>query len=396
MKILFYVGTQFLYSAGGAERVCCNLLNEMVCRGHQAVLVCNDLIRDKPFFSLDSEIRLYGLGKPKDQNYFMRLKNRLSRLSVMMLHKISHAREYTEIFPAYLKLQEIIDAEKPDFVLCLYYKSFYTLAKYGKFDIPLVLTHHSNPQNLKYRIGRQKKNLIDMCDAIHLLMPSYREEAAQWTTAPITTIANAIPAAPEEYFVNHLREKPTYNIVCISRLHKDKQLELLIDAFALLAPNYPHWNLLCYGDDKSPKYGNQILRQIERLGLRDRAFLPGRTPSPYKALSQGDIFAFPTKREGFPLALCEAMSVKLPSVGLKTTTGVNELLVDGYNGFLADASPEDFAAKLKILMDDPALRMKMGNNGLESMKKYAPQNIWNQWEDFLMNIAYHDLKKAAS
>ena len=387
MKILIYIGARFLYSAGGAERICCNLANEMVHRGYQVSLVCHDVISDKPFYSLDQRIKLHGLGSPGKLGFFSGVMAKILRLSLLLLHKISQIRERVEIYPDYLKMQKIIEAEKPDVVLCVYYKSFYTLAKYGKWEMPLVLTHHSNPDNLKYRIGRQKKNLINECDVIHVLLPSYREALAQWTTAPTVAIPNAIEPAPEQYFVDHYREKQTYQIISMSRLHKDKQLELLIKSFALLAADYPHWNLVCYGDDKCPKYRLKLLHLIDQMKLRDRIFLPGRIESPYDVLSQGDIFAFPTGREGFPLALCEAMSVKLPAVGLKKTTGVNELIIDGLNGFLADATPEGFAMKLKSLMDDPALRMKMGNAGLETMKKYTPGKIWGQWEKFLMDTA---------
>ena len=112
----------------------------------------------------------------------------------------------------------------------------------------------------------------------------------------------------------------------------------------------------------------------------------GTTDKPFDVLRKSDIFAFPTVYEGFGLALAEAMSVGLPCVGLKTTSAVNELIVDGINGFLTDSTPEDFAAKLKILMDDQNLRAKMGKAGHEMMKQYAPSKIWGQWESLITEV----------
>lgn len=383
MKILIYVAAKFLYTAGGAEKVCCQLANEMVHRGHQASVVCHDMLSGEPFYPFDSKIKIYGLGQPQETGTWNIAKAKLSRLIYQCLHYVSNARERKEIYPFYLKAHEIIDSEKPDIILCLYYKSLYTLVRYGKADVPHLLSHHSDSNNLKYRVRRQKKNLLNDCDAIHLLLPGFKNAVTPLTNTKITTIPNAIASASPEYFVDHFQKKKSYSIVTLSRLHKDKQIELLIKAFSLLAKDYPQWNVICYGDDGPSKYKKLLLRLIKSKELHNMVFLSGRTENPQEKLSQASIFAFPSKREGFGLVVGEAMSVKLPCVGLKTTTGVNELIIDNENGFLADANPHDFAEKLKRLMDSPELRARMGEAGLASMERYSPNDIWDQWENLL-------------
>ena len=92
-----------------------------------------------------------------------------------------------------------------------------------------------------------------------------------------------------------------------------------------------------------------------------------------------------------PLALIEAMAAGLPAVGYKSCPSVNELIIDGYNGFLCEDGINDFAEKLQILMSDLELRKKMGNNARETMKKFAPEKIWNQWE-LLINKVIKEYK----
>lgn len=383
MKILIYVAAKFLYTAGGAEKVCCNLANEMVRRGHHVSVICHDILSDAPFYSFDSSIEIYGLGQPEGNGMWNIAKAKVTRLIYQLLHCVSDAREQKEIHPFYLKAREIIDDKNPDIVLCLYYKSLYVLARYGKSDVPHLLSHHSNSENLKYRINRQKRNMLDHCDAIHLLMPSTKNAIEPMTNAEITAIPNPIEQISTKYFVDHFQKKHTYQIVTLSRLHRDKQIELLIEAFSLLADNYPQWNLICYGDDGPLKYKKMLVQMIRSKKLENRVFLPGRTTSPMDILSKADIFAFPSKREGFGLAICEAMSVKLPCVGLKTTTGVNELITDDVNGLLADSNPRDFACKIKRLMDSPTLRTDMGDAGLRSLRRFTPKEIFDQWENLL-------------
>lgn len=86
------------------------------------------------------------------------------------------------------------------------------------------------------------------------------------------------------------------------------------------------------------------------------------------------------------------MAAGLPAIGYKSCPAVNELIIDGYNGFLCEDGIDDFAEKLKILMKDAELRKKMGQNARESMKQFAPKKIWDEWED-LINKVVEERKK---
>ena len=54
---------------------------------------------------------------------------------------------------------------------------------------------------------------------------------------------------------------------------------------------------------------------------------------------------------------------------------------------LSDDGADALAQKLKQLMADRELRIRMGKNTHEEMMKYAPEKIWNQWEQLLKNIS---------
>ena len=95
-----------------------------------------------------------------------------------------------------------------------------------------------------------------------------------------------------------------------------------------------------------------------------------------------DIQGFPSASEGFSLAIADAMAMGIPHIGFSNAHSVNELIVDGHNGFLAD-DLDEFAEKLKTLMSDKELRVKMGENARNDMKEYAPENIISQWNELL-------------
>ena len=125
---------------------------------------------------------------------------------------------------------------------------------------------------------------------------------------------------------------------------------------------------------------------VERECLTNKISFTGPVKNVNQHLFHADIFAFPSSTEGFGLALTEAMAVGLPAIGYRSCSSVNELIIDGYNGFLCDDGIDDFAEKLKILIDDAELRKKMGQNARKLMKKYAPEKIWNQWEALINKV----------
>ena len=77
------------------------------------------------------------------------------------------------------------------------------------------------------------------------------------------------------------------------------------------------------------------------------------------------------------------MSMGLPAVGYRSCSAVNELIQDGENGYLCEEGAEDFAGKLSKLMKNQDLRIAMGKQARASMEVYAPEKIWELWENLL-------------
>jgi len=234
----------------------------------------------------------------------------------------------------------------------------------------------------------EKIEKINACPHLHVLQHSFAKEIqnANIYHGSIHAIPNDVAQIEEKDLADLTVEKTQKTITMISRLHSGKQQHLLIEAFARLAKDYPDWQVKIYGPPHKRRYLRKLQRMIVSFDLTGQVELMGTTNQALGVLRDADIFAFPSNfHEGWGRALTEAMSVGLPCVGLKTTPSVNELIVDGVNGFLTDNTAEDFAEKLKTLMDDRELRVKMGKAGNEMVKQYAPEKIYDQWEKLLFN-----------
>ena len=146
---------------------------------------------------------------------------------------------------------------------------------------------------------------------------------------------------------------------------------------------YPNWNVELWGAEDGKAYYKELQLLIRKNHLENRVFLKGATNDVPNVLQHGDMFVFPSAYEGFGMALGEAMSMGLPAIGYKNCSAVNELIENGKNGYLCEDGVDDLANKMALLMENKDMRVQFGVLARESMKKYAPKTIWNQWEDIL-------------
>lgn len=85
-------------------------------------------------------------------------------------------------------------------------------------------------------------------------------------------------------------------------------------------------------------------------------------------------------------ATCKKL-VCIPKVVRATgMTAVNEIIKDGVNGILCEDGVAPFSEALKKLMENEMLRKKFGENAKTSVSAYAPEKVWQAWEDLLQQL----------
>ena len=200
-------------------------------------------------------------------------------------------------------------------------------------------------------------------------------------SATVEVIPNCVPQFP----ISANRSSNT--IINVGRISSGKRQTLLIEAFALVKDKFPTWKLELWGETHcDTKYTVTVKSVIKKNGLEDCVRLCGATDNVPLQLKNASIFAFPSEFEGWGLALTEALSMGLPAIGCKECPAVNTLIRDGENGLLCDDTPESLAEALSKLMSDESLRIRFGNVAQKDMKAYAPERVWDQWENLLRSL----------
>ena len=390
MKILQYCGFISIVGAtGGAQRVFCNMANALTARGHEVYAVCNDVCSGQPAFPLDDRVRFINLNSSVSR----KLTPSRRRVGRWFRYIAKETWDRYIVFPLLEKkgepLVRLIREVQPDIVILYFANDYLSMSRQPVLDVPVILMLHENAEAFAGYVdtlGRAAK--INTCPHLQVMQRSFIPKIKKIYHGSIHVIPNTVPQIEEKDLADLTADKPQRTITMVSRIETAKQQHLLIQAFERLAKDYPEWKVEIYGSvgGHAQKYFHKLKSMVDSPVFTNRVKFMGATDRPLDVLRQADIFAFPSSAEGFGLALAEAMAVGLPCVGLKTTSSVNELIVDGINGFLANSTPKDFAAKLKILMDDQNLRVKMGKAGHEMIKQHAPEKIWDQWENLISEV----------
>lgn len=162
-------------------------------------------------------------------------------------------------------------------------------------------------------------------------------------------------------------------IVAAGRLHPKKGFDVLIAALAILRDQGQGFDceIAGEGDERARLEG-----LIAQHGLADRVRLIGWRGDVSAFLATGDVFAFPSYQEGFPLVLLEAMAVGLP-VASSAISGPVEMIEQDVDGVLAP--PGDPAALAQALAGLIAAPQKAAALGLAARAKvledYGPQSL---------------------
>jgi GalNAc-alpha-(1->4)-GalNAc-alpha-(1->3)-diNAcBac-PP-undecaprenol alpha-1,4-N-acetyl-D-galactosaminyltransferase len=358
---------------GGSERILSGLANEASAHGHRIAILTLMAPGEAPFYPLASGVALINLdglgaatslGKPSDfGTAAWRIRRALQRRRPELLLGFTSVGSMLAI-----------------------------LASRG-LAMPVVAAERSDPRGHGQRIGRFRTRLRDLlyARADHVVVQTSRaRRAIPWLAdSRISCIANPVSPMARQADPGQPGPDGRFRLIGIGRLDSHKGFDLLISAFTQAAERFPLWDLVIHGD--GPERGE--LEALARQLPAGRILLPGSTAEIESALVASHALAFPSRFEGFPNALAEAMAAGLPTIGFRDVCGVEDLIAtdpqERVTGMLADlAAPvESLTNALVRLLSDPLLRTQLGERARQHVAAFAPQIHYEQWERLLTRVA---------
>ena len=195
---------------------------------------------------------------------------------------------------------------------------------------------------------------LPFAEAVIVTTPSLRRHVSKFVASDrIQMIPNGVDT---KLFVPALEKKEddVFRVLFVGRLEPHKNVETVLQALAPINARKVRFIVVGDGSDKA-----RLEELASRFGLDARftGSVPhGELPGFY---ASADLFVLPSRFEGHPKALIEAMACGVPCLGADAP-GIVDVIENGKNGMLAEPTVADFAAQIVRLMDAPSLREQLG------------------------------------
>lgn len=378
-----YILIYHAFGMGGTIRTVLNLAGGLA-HEHDVELVSMVRRKDEPFFPLPEGVRLTTIddrrpGARPSASWGRRLLDRCPSLLTHDQDWVFHdasLRQDVQLARTLraLPANAVVIGTRP--------AQNIMIARLAPPDVRTVgqehMNFHAHRPGLARAIARTYRDL----DALTVLTDADRadyEQRLEGAPVRVVRIPNALPPLPGP---DATLDAPV--VIAAGRLTTQKGFDLLIDAFAGVVRERPEWTLRIFGAGRKRA---ELRQRIIDRELYNNVFLMGKTPRLGEELAQASIFALSSRYEGFGMVIIEAMSKGVPVVSFDCPRGPGEIIEDGVDGVLVP--PEDverFAAALLRLIDDEALRRRMGAAAHETARRYEIERIAQDWHALLASL----------
>ena len=239
-------------------------------------------------------------------------------------------------YSAIKKLRAIIEKENLDIIVgcgALFYPLVILAAK--GTNAKTICWEHTDPATTHdYNFqGVARKLAVKSADKIVVLTKSaqkYYLETLKVKKDKLYQIYNPVSkdaAKSKEYNGNSKK------IISVGRLSYPKNFSALIDIASNVLSQYPDWTWDIYGEGEERA---ELTAKIESKNLVGKVNLKGQVYDLYDRYGDYSFQVMTSRYEGFPMSLIEGAVNRLPLISYDITTGPNELIVDGVNGYLVE------------------------------------------------------------
>ena len=258
------------------------------------------------------------------------------------------------------------------------------LSRYGQPGVKKVAQFHED-HDYRTHLVRHFKHNYGNIDLFVLLSPKMVREVREimqpinrhTRVAYVPNFIKNIP--PEAPYAG--REK---TVVAVGRLAWVKGFDRLIELFARIHPDFPDWNLKIIGGGE---LYDSLLEKISSCNASSFITLTGKL-SPAQVITemqQASLFALSSYTESFPFVLLEAMSCSLPIVAFNTRGGLDMIVCNGENGYLAEDA-DSFLSSFSALMGDAFLRTQMAAKSREFSSRYSASAVEETWYQLIEDL----------
>ncbi len=361
MRILVFIDD---FHHGGAARVTSTMLSGLAEQGHEVILALDNKNRGV-FYPIDSRVKVLSFGAKKI---------RIPILNLLLKE-------------AYLILQsrKIIASVEPDIVIAVTYMVFSQVYIGSRFmNVPVVAYDHTTfTAESNYLRSFVVKYLYKRADKLIVLTNKDKRFLESQNYKNICVLYNPMSFDLLESHVN--RDKI---VLCVGRLDdwNIKGLDIIIEIWSRMANIYPDWMLEIAGDG-SERSISYLLTLIKQYNISSRVNLLGQIKNIKEKYRRSSVFVLPSRIEGFPMSLMEALSQGCACLSFSINHAVDEMIVDGATGIIVeDGNIDEFAEKLSVLIENEKKRERLSSNAINDIRRFRVSEYMKSLEIILESV----------
>jgi len=375
-----YIYPAFI-NIGGADKIIISKANYMADHwGYEVYLITDSQNGLPTFFPLSPKVHLIDL----DINFFQQYQYApLKRLMV-----------YLKLMRRYRKAMErTLQQIRPDIIISTFSRDAKFVGLFKKYSKAAIAEVHTTKKNIRALpnlrlkggfyiflaayIERQLNNSAKRFDEVVVL--NSLEEDLWKRVRKVRVIHNAVQYYPEEE--NELKAK---NVIYVGRAEYEKAPDRLIDVWRVVAEKHPDWTVSMYCTGAML---DKLKARVRDYGLEQQVRFMPPTKDMLSAYMSSSICVLTSRFEGFPVVLQEAMGCGIPCVSFNCPSGPRYIITDQEDGYLVrDGDIDGFAEKVCLLMEDEALRRRLGRQAKQSMARYGADVIMAQWRELFERL----------
>lgn len=311
--------------------------------------------------------------KENQDNFFYKFSNNI---------KWHFVPQNSLIFKLSKEINLLVKNCKIDVVIICDVSQWFVLPWLLSVDCPVFFETHiakdfkKNQENNFYSKCKRKLLNILKTKALQIFTSVVFETergSKEWNIKNTTVIPNAL-----SFFSDQKSSLQNKRVINVSRHSPEKGLDQLLNLWKIVVTTYPDWQLDIYGEwNEELKY--QKLAQELNVNNNVNFFAP--VVKIQEKYLESSIYLMTSTSEAFGMVLIEAMECGLPCIAFDCPNGPRTIIENNSNGFLIlENNFELYLSKILELIKDENLRIKLGKNAIESVKKYNQNNIMNEWD----------------
>jgi glycosyltransferase involved in cell wall biosynthesis len=204
------------------------------------------------------------------------------------------------------------------------------------------------------------------------IVPNAVDTSTRAAPLPRADVRRAWNAAPNDIVVG-----------TVALLKTQKGLDCLVDAARTVLQANPRVRFVQIGDGPLE---SDIRARVAAAGIAGRFRMLGHVPDPVALLPGLDMFVLPSRWEGLPVALLEAMAAGLPAIGTRVS-GIEEVIDDRRTGLLVP--PADRAALAEAILElaaDAELGRRLARAAVGDLGRFAPARVATAYRQVYVQV----------